>query len=232
MQTTPSTFPIVIYLKIEGISIIFIYSRSLEETRSKRLVEDQDSSRSKKRRRCWFELIYSRWRYWKALLKDYLWEILLFFNIGDISFGEMIRRKAIRREEGGKPYLLPSIIFHFYLFIIQRLDPSSIETFKGINGGVALPSSMGVEDKRSPVKVLRGRETGRSLVCHPCSSTLSLFFFFFEKNRRRKRYYSMPFFLFFFFLWFKYHISLSICNRTTIFHAVACPWSPNKWNRV
>lgn len=100
-----------------------------------------------------------------------------FFNIGDISFGEMIRRKAIRREEGGKPYLLPSIIFHFYLFIIQRLDPSSIETFKGINGGVALPSSMGVEDKRSPVKVLRGRETGRSLVCHPCSSTLSLFFF-------------------------------------------------------
>lgn len=112
----------------------------------------------------------------------------------------MIRRKAIRREEGGKPYLLPSIIFHFYLFIIQRLDPSSIETFKGINGGVALPSSMGVEDKRSPVKVLRGRETGRSLVCHPCSSTLSLFFFFFfEKNRRRRRYYSMPFFLFFFF---------------------------------
>lgn len=39
MQTT---FPIVIYLKIEGISIIFIYSRSLEETRSKRFVEDQD----------------------------------------------------------------------------------------------------------------------------------------------------------------------------------------------
>lgn len=62
-----------------------------------------------------------------------------------------------------------------------------------------MPSSMGVEDKRSPVKVLRGRETGRSLVCHPCSSTLSLFFFFFEKNRRRRRYYSMPFFLFFFF---------------------------------
>lgn len=199
MQTTPSTFPIVIYLKIEGISIIFIYSRSLEETRSKRLVEDQDSSRSKKRRRCWFELIYSRWRYWKALLKDYLWEILLFFNIGDISFGEMIRRKAIRREEGGKPYLLPSIIFHFYLFIIQRLDPSSIETFKGINGGVALPSSMGVEDKRSPVKVLRGRETGRSLVCHPCSSTLSLFFFFSKKIGDEEDTIRCRFSFFFFF---------------------------------
>lgn len=122
-----------------------------------------------------------------------------FFNIGDISFGEMIRRKAIRREEGGKPYLLPSIIFHFYLFIIQRLDPSSIETFKGINGGVALPSSMGVEDKRSPVKVLRGRETGRSLVCHPCSSTLSLFFFFSKKIGDEEDTIRCRFSFFFFF---------------------------------
>lgn len=136
MQTTPSTFPIVIYLKIEGISIIFIYSRSLEETRSKRLVEDQDSSRSKKRRRCWFELIYSRWRYWKALLKDYLWEILLFFNIGDISFGEMIRRKVIRREKGNLTSFHPlffifiSSLFSVSIHPVSRLSKELMEGWR------------------------------------------------------------------------------------------------------
>lgn len=108
----------------------------------------------------------------------------------------MIRRKVIRREKGNLTSFHPlffifiSSLFSVSIHPVSRLSKELME---------GLPSSMGVEDKRSPVKVLRGRETGRSLVCHPCSSTLSLFFFFFEKNRRRKRYYSMPFFLFFFF---------------------------------
>lgn len=202
MQTTPSTFPIVIYLKIEGISIIFIYSRSLEETRSKRLVEDQDSSRSKKRRRCWFELIYSRWRYWKALLKDYLWEILLFFNIGDISFGEMIRRKVIRREKGNLTSFHPlffifiSSLFSVSIHPVSRLSKELMEGWRcpprwgsKIN---ALPSKFYEVEKRDAASFVTrvpppflsffffSKKIGDEKDTIRCR--FSFFFFFFDSN--------------------------------------------------
>ena len=178
MQTTPPTFPIVIYLKIEGISIIFIYSRSLEETRSKRLVEDQDSSRSKKRRRCWFELIYSRWRYWKALLKDYLWEILLFFNIGDISFGEMIRRKVIRREKGNLTSFHPlffifiSSLFSVSIHPVSRLSKELME-------GWRCPPRWGSKINALPSKFYEvEKRDAASFVTRVPPPFLSFFFFF------------------------------------------------------
>lgn len=139
---------------------------------------------SERRRRCSsfsFELIYSRLlKSIKGLpLKNRFVLILAILVSEEWSF---------RKEGMGGDYLLPSIIFHFYLFIIQRLHPSCIGTFKGINGGSgvtprwvkinALPSKFYEVEKRDATSFVT--LVSPFLLHAPLFP--SFFFFFFRKK--------------------------------------------------
>lgn len=154
-----------------------------------------------------------------------------FFNIGDISFGEMIRRKVIRREKGNLTSFHPlffifiSSLFSVSIHPVSRLSKELME-------GWRCPPRWGSKINALPSKFYEvEKRDAASFVTRVPPPFLS-FFFFRKKSATKKILFDAVFPFFFFFLWFKYHISLSICNRTTIFHAVACPRSPNKWNRV